>query len=56
MAREVVDQYEVTNVHNSGTVQTIIVDYATGDIHVAFTLGDCADDIPEYLLVGNYNN
>ena len=53
MAREVVDQYEVANVHNSGTVHTVIVDYATGDIHVAFTTGECADDIPEYLLVGN---
>ena len=54
MAREVVDQYVVSNVHNSGTVHTVIVDYATGDIHVAFTIGDCADDVPEYLLVGNY--
>lgn len=53
MAREVVDQYEVANVHNSGTVHTVIVDYATGDIHVAFTTGECADDIPEYILVGN---
>ena len=54
MAREIVDQYEVHNVHNSGTVHTFIVDYATGDIHVAFTSGTCADDIPEYILVGNY--
>ena len=36
------------------TVHTVIVDYATGDIHVAFTIGGCADDIPEYVLVGNY--
>jgi hypothetical protein len=54
MAREVVDQYVVSNVHNSGTVHTVIVDYATGDIHVAFTSGECAEDIPEYLFVGNY--
>ena len=54
MAREVVDQYVVSNVHNSGTVHTVIVDYATGDIHVAFTTGECADDVPEYLFVGNY--
>lgn len=54
MAHEVVDQYEVVNVHNSGTVHTVIVDYATGDIHVAFTIGGCADDIPKYVLVGNY--
>ena len=44
MAHEVVDQYEVVNVHNSGTVHTVIVDYATGDIHVAFTIGGCADE------------
>ena len=56
MAREVVDQYVVTNVHNSGTVHTVIVDYATGDIHVAFTIGECAEDIPEYILVGNYRD
>ncbi|MBO7355123.1 MAG: hypothetical protein J6U50_00670 [Lachnospiraceae bacterium] len=54
MAHEVVDQYEVVNVHNSGTVHTVIVDYATGDIHAAFTIGECADDIPEYVLIGNY--
>ena len=54
MANEVVDQYEVHNVHNYGTVHTFIVDYATGDIHVAFTCGTCADDIPEYILIGNY--
>lgn len=56
MAREVVDQYEVVNVHNSGTVHTVIVDYATGNIHVAFTYGKCADDVPEYVLVGNYGD
>ena len=56
MAREIVDQYEVANVHNSGTVHTVIVDHATGDIHVAFTAGRCADDIPEYILVGNYGD
>ncbi len=54
MAHEVVDQYEVVNVHNSGTVHTVIVDYATGNIHVAFTIGGYADDVPEYILVGNY--
>ena len=54
MAHEVVNQYEVINVHNSGTVHTVIVDYATGDIHVAFTTGECADDIPTYLKVGSY--
>lgn len=54
MAREVVDQYEVSNVHNSGTVHTVIVDYATGKIHVSFTKGECAEDIPRYIEVGKY--
>ncbi|MBR3105172.1 MAG: hypothetical protein IKH46_15320 [Lachnospiraceae bacterium] len=54
MAHEVVDQHEVYNVHNSGTIHTVIVDYATGKIHVAFTKGECADDIPRYLEVGCY--
>ena len=54
MAHEIVDQYEVCNVHNDGTVHTVIVDYATGNIHVAFTTGTMTEDIPRYLYVGNY--
>ena len=54
MAQEIVDQHEVINVHNSGTIHTVILDYETGDIHVAFTKGFCADDVPEYLNVGRY--
>ena len=54
MAREVVDQYEVSNVHNSGTIHTVIVDYATGNIHVSFTKGAYTEDIPEFLDVGKY--
>ena len=54
MAREVVDQYEVSNVHNSGNVHTVIVDYATGKIHVSFTKGVCSEDIPRFLEVGEY--
>ncbi len=54
MAREVVDQYEVSNVHNSGNIHTVIVDYDTGIIHVSFTKGDCPEDIPRFLEVGEY--
>ena len=54
MAKEVVDEYIVSNVHNSGNVHTVIVDYATGKIHVSFTKGDCAEDIPRFLEVGSY--
>ena len=54
MAREVVDQYEVSNVHNYGNVHTVIVDYDTGKIHVAFTKGRCAEDVPTFLEVGEY--
>ena len=54
MAQETVDLYGVVNVHNSNTVHTVIVDYATGDINVAFTTEHCAADIPEYVKVGKY--
>ncbi|MCR5291767.1 MAG: hypothetical protein K6E28_02620, partial [Eubacterium sp.] len=52
LAREVVDQYIVSNVHNSGNIHTVIVDYDTGIIHVSFTKGDCPEDIPRFLEVG----
>ena len=54
MAKEVVDEYIVSNVHNSGNVHTVIVDYDTGIIHVSFTKGDCAENIPRFLEVGSY--
>ncbi|SEP55378.1 hypothetical protein SAMN02910369_00121 [Lachnospiraceae bacterium NE2001] len=54
MAREVVDQYGVSNVHNSGTVHTVIVDYATGKIHVSFTKEETAEDIPRFIEIGEY--
>ncbi len=54
MAKEVVDEYIVSNVHNSGNVHTVIIDYDTGKIHVAFTKGDNAEDIPTFLDVGSY--
>ena len=53
MAHEVVEQYYIVNVHNEGTVHTVIVDYATGKIHVSFTKG-IAEDIPRYIEVGTY--
>ena len=54
MAQENVDRHGVVNVHNSNTVHTVIVDYATGDVSVAFTTDHCAADVPEYVKVGRY--
>ena len=54
MAHEIVDQHEVANVHNSGTVHTVIVDYATGTIHVSFTKGMMAEDVPHFVDIGRY--
>ena len=54
MAHEIVDQYEVINVHNNGTVHTVIADYATGRIHVSFTKGSQAEDVPRFIDVGSY--
>ena len=48
------EQYEVDNIHNRGTVHTVILDYATGTIHVSFTKGSYADDVPNYIDVGTY--
>ncbi|MCR5251590.1 MAG: hypothetical protein K6E50_13390 [Lachnospiraceae bacterium] len=56
MSKEVVEQHEVLNVHNAGTVHTVIVDYASGDIHVAFTQGYYAEDVPEFVKVGNFGD
>ena len=54
MAQETVKENGVANVHNAGTVHTVIADYATGDIQVAFTRGYYAEDVPEYVTVGSF--
>lgn len=53
MAREIVDNYENVNVHNSGTIHTVIVDYESSKIHVSFTHG-IAEDIPGFTDIGEY--
>lgn len=54
MAKEHVKEYGVVNVHNSGTVHTVLLDYSTGNIQVAFTQDYYAEDVPEYVSVGHY--
>ena len=54
MAKEHVKEYGVVNVHNSGTVHTVILDYSTGNIQAAFTHDYYADDVPEYVTIGHF--
>ena len=54
MAKERVKEYGVVNIHNSGTVHTVILDYSTGNIQVAFTKDYYAEDVPEYVTVGHF--
>ena len=55
ITQETVEQYEVQNVHSSGTSQLIIVDYAAGRIQVAFTGSEGPVDNPVFVDVGSYN-
>ena len=54
MAQETVKENGVANVHNAGTVHTVIADYASETIQVAFTKDYYADDVPEYVTVGHF--
>lgn len=51
---EKVNQYDVVNIHSSGTVDLIIVDYETGNIQVAFTRTEGVIDKPDFIDVGTY--
>jgi hypothetical protein len=51
---EKVNQYDVVNIHSSGTVDLIIVDYETGKIQVAFTGTEGVIDKPDFIDVGTY--
>ncbi|MBO4604658.1 MAG: hypothetical protein J5657_05110, partial [Clostridiales bacterium] len=51
---EIPGRYDVVNIHSSGSAQLIIIDYATGDIQVAFTGTEGVVDRPDFVLVGNY--
>ena len=55
ITQETVEQFEVENVHSSGTSQLIIVDYAAGRIQVAFTGSEGPVDNPVFVDVGSYN-
>ena len=55
ITQEIVEQYDVENVHSMGTSQLIIVDYATGRIQVAFTGSEGPVDNPVFVDVGSYN-
>ena len=55
ITQETVEQYEVENVHSTGTSQLIIVDYAAGRIQVAFTGSEGPVDNPVFVDVGSYN-
>ncbi len=55
ITQEIVEQYDVENVHSMGTSQLIIVDYATGNIQVAFTGGEGPVDNPVFVDIGYYN-
>ena len=55
ITQETVEQFEVENVHSTGTSQLIIVDYATGRIQVAFTGSEGPVDNPVFVDVGSYN-
>ena len=55
ITQETVEQYDVQNIHSTGTAQLIIVDYATGSIQVAFTGSEGPVDNPVFVEVGHYN-
>ena len=54
ITQERTDQYEVENVHRQGVVHLVLIDYATGNIQVAFTKDEGVVDKPEFLDVGNF--
>lgn len=54
ITKEQTDQLLVENVHGTGTVHLVLVDYATGNIQVAFTGKDGVEDKPVFLDVGHY--
>ena len=54
ITQEVVEQKLVTNIHSKNVFHTVIVDYATGDIQVAFTGPEGVQDKPKFVSVGHY--
>ena len=56
ITQETVEQYEVENVHSTGTSPLIVVDYDTGRIQVASTGSEGPVDNPVFVAVGSYNS
>lgn len=54
ITQEQTGQYKVENVHRQGVVHLVLIDYAAGNIQVAFTKDEGVVDKPEFLDVGNY--
>ena len=54
ITKEQVNQYDVDTVHRLGVVQIILVDYATGNIQVAFTGEEGPVDKPDFVNAGHY--
>jgi len=56
ITQEKTAQYEVETVHRNAAVHIVLIDYATGNIQVAFTGEEGVVDKPVFLDVGNYND
>ena len=54
LTSEVVNQNNVCNIHSKNVFHTVIVDYETGDIQVAFTGPEGVLDKPEFINIGHY--
>ena len=54
LTSEVVDQNNVCNIHSKNVFHTVIVDYETGDIQVAFTGPEGVLDKPDFINIGHY--
>ncbi len=54
ITQEKTGQYEVENVHREGVVHLVLIDYATGNIQVAFTGEEGVLDKPVFLDVGDF--
>ena len=54
LTSEVVDQNSVCNIHSKNVFHTVIVDYESGDIQIAFTDKNGVRDKPEFISIGHY--
>ena len=54
LTSEVVDQNNVCNIHSKNVFHTVLVDYETGEIQIAFTGPEGVLDKPEFINIGHY--